>query len=249
MNFLFDLHTHTLASGHAYGSFTDNIAEARKRGLWGLGVSEHSSSMPGAPQPIFFTNFKVIPDIIDGLHIFTGMELNIIDYEGHVDMEERILQKVDYVIASLHKDCIQSGSVEENTSALVHAMKNPYVKILGHPDDDRFPVDYEKLVEAASHEHIAMEINNSSASPRNGRIGAEKNIPTLLKYCQQYQVPVIAGSDAHIWLDVGDLTRSETFLQDARFPASLVLNTTKEGLLYVLNDTTRRERFAASLSE
>ena len=177
------------------------------------------------------------------------MELNIIDYEGHVDMEERILQKVDYVIASLHKDCIQSGSVEENTSALVHAMKNPYVKILGHPDDDRFPVDYEKLVEAASHEHIAMEINNSSASPRNGRIGAEKNIPTLLKYCQQYQVPVIAGSDAHIWLDVGNLTRSETFLQDARFPASLVLNTTKEGLLYVLNDTPRRERFAASLSE
>ena len=62
-------------------------------------------------------------------------------------------------------------------------------------------------------------------------------------------VPVIAGSDAHIWLDVGNLTRSETFLQDARFPASLVLNTTKEGLLYVLNDTPRRERFAASLSE
>ena len=174
MNYLFDLHTHTLASGHAYGSFTDNIAAARKRGLWGLGVSEHSSSMPGAPQPIFFTNFKVIPDIIDGLHVFTGMELNIIDYEGHVDMEERILQKVDYIIASLHKDCIQSGSVEENTSALIDAMKNPYVKILGHPDDDRFPVDYERLVEAASHEHIAMEINNSSASPRNGRTGAEK---------------------------------------------------------------------------
>ena len=138
MNYLFDLHTHTLASGHAYGSFTDNIAAARKRGLWGLGVSEHSSSMPGAPQPIFFTNFKVIPDIIDGLHVFTGMELNIIDYDGRVDMEERILQKVDYVIASLHKDCIQSGSVEENTSALIQAMKNPYVKILGHPDDDRF---------------------------------------------------------------------------------------------------------------
>lgn len=36
MNFLFDLHTHTLASGHAYGSFTDYIAAARKRGLWGL---------------------------------------------------------------------------------------------------------------------------------------------------------------------------------------------------------------------
>lgn len=177
------------------------------------------------------------------------MELNIIDYDGRVDMEERILQKVDYIIANLHKDCIQSGSVEENTSALIEAMKNPYVKILGHPDDDRFPVDYERLVEAASHEHIAMEINNSSASPRNGRTGAEKNIPVLLKYCQQYQVPVIAGSDAHIWLDVGDLQRSDAFLQDACFPESLVLNATKEGLLYVLNDTPRRKRLAASLSE
>ena len=33
MNYLFDLHTHTLASGHAYGSFTDNIAAAS--GVWG----------------------------------------------------------------------------------------------------------------------------------------------------------------------------------------------------------------------
>ena len=54
MNFLFDLHTHTLASGHAYGSFTDYIAAARKRGLWGLGVSEHSSSMPGARRGLSF---------------------------------------------------------------------------------------------------------------------------------------------------------------------------------------------------
>ena len=37
MNFLFDLHTHTLASGHAYGSFTDNIAAATETGPLGTG--------------------------------------------------------------------------------------------------------------------------------------------------------------------------------------------------------------------
>ena len=66
-------------------------------------------------------------------------------------MEILILKNMDFkgcdvVIASLHIPCIKPGSIEQNTNALIKAMDNPYVNIIGHPDDSRYPVDYEKLV-------------------------------------------------------------------------------------------------------
>ena len=36
---LFDLHTHTIASGHAYSTLKENIEEAAKIGLKALGIS------------------------------------------------------------------------------------------------------------------------------------------------------------------------------------------------------------------
>ena len=150
MKLLFDLHTHTVASGHAFSTLKENIEEAAAKGLKAMGTSDHYSAMPGSAQPIYFTNFKAIKEKILGVRIFTGMEANIIDLEGKLDAEEAVLKKMDYVIASLHVPCVKAGTREENTNALIGAMKNPYVKIIGHPDDDRFTLDYEKLVKAAA---------------------------------------------------------------------------------------------------
>lgn len=47
------------------------------------------------------------------------------DYSGRLDMEEKLLQEMDYVIASLHSACIRPGTQEENTDALIGAMDNP----------------------------------------------------------------------------------------------------------------------------
>ena len=58
---LMDLHTHTLASGHAYSTLKENLEEAKKMGLKILGTSEHARMMPGTAPLIYFQNFKVIP--------------------------------------------------------------------------------------------------------------------------------------------------------------------------------------------
>ena len=92
---------------------------------------------------------------------------------------------------------------------MIGAMKNPYVKIIGHPDDDRFPLDYEKLVKAAAKEKVALEVNNSSFSPRTGRLNADKNLPVMLSFCKKYKVPVIVDSDAHIFYDIGNLDQGK----------------------------------------
>ena len=125
MELLFDLHTHTVSSGHAFSTLKENIEEARKKGLLALGTSDHTSAMEGAPTPKFFSNYRAIGREILGVRIFRGVEANVMDYSGRLDMEEKLLQEMDYVIASLHSACIRPGTQEENTDALIGAMDNP----------------------------------------------------------------------------------------------------------------------------
>lgn len=235
MRFLFDLHTHTVASGHAFSTLKENVEEASQKGLKALGISDHASSMPGSAPPIYFSNFKAVKSEIAGVHVFMGVEANIMDLEGHLDMKEDALKKMDYVIASLHVPCIQSGTAKENTDALIRVMKNPYVKIIGHPDDGRYPLEYDRLAKAAKEEGIALEINNSSFSARSGRQNADKNVPELLEQCIKYGTFVIAGSDAHIFYDVGSLEHSEEVIAKSGLPAEQILNLRLDGLAQVLN--------------
>ena len=43
--FLLDMHTHTLASGHAYGTIREMAQAAAENGLKLLGISEHAPGM------------------------------------------------------------------------------------------------------------------------------------------------------------------------------------------------------------
>ncbi len=45
-------------------------------------------------------------------------------------------------------------------------MDNPFVKIIGHPDDDRYPIDYEAVVKKAAEKNILLEVNNTSLNPK-----------------------------------------------------------------------------------
>ena len=58
MKILVDLHTHTIASGHAFSTLKENIDEAKKKGLRILGTSDHANSMPGAPDDFFLKTIK-----------------------------------------------------------------------------------------------------------------------------------------------------------------------------------------------
>lgn len=81
-----------------------------------------------------------------GTELLLGSEVNILDSKGNVDLEENIRKKLDIIIASLHIPCIKPGTREENTQAYIETMKKPYIDIIGHPDDGRYPVDYLALV-------------------------------------------------------------------------------------------------------
>ena len=235
MNYLMDMHTHTIASGHAYSTLQENIAAARERGLKFLGLSEHGPGMIGGPQPIFFQNYKIIPREYGDLRLFCGIEANITDYEGHLDLDAFTMERMDYCIASMHTLTVTPGSVRENTLASIHAMENPLVKILGHPDDSRYPLDYEELVRAAAQLHVALEVNNSSLHPLSSRQGARENIRTLLKTCMRYETSVILGTDSHICSSIGDFTQADQLIREMDFPQELIINTDPARIREVVN--------------
>lgn len=235
MKMYMDLHTHTMACGHGYSTLKENIEAAEAAGLLFLGLSEHGPASPGGPHPFFFNNYKSIPRQYGELRLLCGVEANIMDDAGGLDMEEKTLAKMDYVIASMHLFCVKSGSAEENTRASIMAMRNPYVKILGHPDDSRYPLDYEELVKAAKAERVALELNQSSLNPRSSRQNARENIRTMLRLCRQHDVPVLLGTDSHICYTVGRFETALDMLREMGFPEELVLNADPAKIRQVVN--------------
>lgn len=235
MNIYMDLHTHTLAGGHGYSTLKENIEAAQEAGLKILGLSEHGPAIPGGPHPFFFGNYKCIPRQYGCLRLLCGVEANIMDWDGGLDLEDELLGKMDYVIASMHVPCVKSGSREENTLACIHAMKNPRVKILGHPDDARFPLDYDMLVQAAKEEKVALEVNNSSLHPKSARKGARENIMELLAACRKYGAPVLLGTDSHICYSIGRFEAALSLIREVDFPEELVLNCCPEAVEDVVN--------------
>ena len=232
---LMDLHTHTIASGHGYSTLKENIEMAQERGLKVLGLSEHAPGMPGGPNIIFFWNYKCIPRQYGELKLMCGVEADICDFDGGLDVDDFTLSRMDYVIASMHTPCLKSGSAEENTKAAIGAMNNPYVTILGHPDDSRFPLEYDLLVREAVKAKVVLEVNNSSLHPLAARQGARENTILMLQKCKEYGCPIILGSDAHTCYAIGDFTEAEEVLAELNFPRELIVNESLENLSLIEN--------------
>ena len=230
-----DLHTHTVASGHAYCSLREMAKTAADKGLELLGITEHAPKMPGTCHKFYFNNLKVVPRELYGIQLLLGSEVNILDADGRVDLEEKTLKQMDVVVASLHVPCIKPGSRQENTQSYINAIKNPYINIIGHPDDGRYEVDYEALVQGAKEYGKVLELNNHSMEPDCNRENAVENDTIMLNYCKKYQVPVIMDSDAHFDLLIGEFDLARELLTKLDFPEELVLNRSVESVKKYVN--------------
>ncbi|MBS6194696.1 MAG: phosphatase [Clostridiales bacterium] len=235
MNYVLDTHTHTLVSGHAYSTIREMAKSASEKGLQLLGITEHGPKMPGSCNEIYFKNLKMVEREYYGVELLMGCELNILDFDGTVDLSDSILKNMDLAIASMHIPCMKRGSREEYTEAYLKVMKNPYVDIIGHPDDSRFPMDYEAFVQGAKEYGKIIELNNHSLDPRATRVGGRENDIQLLNLCARYGVPVVVGSDAHVDTQVGNHQNAYELLEVCEFPQELVLNQSVQLLKKYIN--------------
>ena len=224
-----DVHTHTIASGHAYGTIREMAQAASEKKLEILGLTEHAPGIPGTVDPFYYMNLQVIPRTIYGVRIMHGCEINVLN-DGTLSLEERFISKLDYAIAGIHSLCYQDEGRTRNTENIASCMRHPKVKFISHPDDDHTPLDYEALVRAAWETGTALELNNSSLGKEDQRLNCVRNYRTMLALCMQYEVPVIVSSDAHDPSAVGSFALARAMLESLSFPESLVLNTNAKRL-------------------
>lgn len=237
MNIVADLHTHSISSGHAYSTVKEIILAAKAAQLELVAITDHGPAMLGAPTAYHFGNLSVLPAKYDGIEILYGVEANIIDNNGNLDLSDYYLKKLDIVLAGLHEESFKPVSVEENTLALIQAIKNPYVDIIVHPGNPAFMINPEKVVQASKEYGVALEVNNSSLTIC--RKGSLERCTAILKYARQYGSLIALGSDAH-WADsVGKFVEAKDLLCKSQIQEEQVLNTNKEKVLQFLQ--TRKQ--------
>lgn len=221
----FDIHTHTIASGHgSAATITDMAKVARARGLKLLGISDHGPATPGGGKPSYFRSLAHAPKIRLGVEMLYGAEVNILDNEGTLDLDDEVLAGLDFAIASIHKPVKKPGTIDENTAAYIAAMKNPYIRIIGHCDDVKYPVDYPAMIQAAMENHVLLEINNSSLGPEGYRGDTRFNDLMILNLCRHYNYPVVLSSDSHGTEHVGDAEYAMELVKTAELPEHLIMN-------------------------
>ena len=226
-----DLHAHTIASGHAYNTIREMALAAADKGLKGLAVTEHAIEMPGTCHSYYFENLRVVPRQMCGVELLLGTELNILNEDGEVDMPKRVLGEMDIAIASLHSPCYKGErTMEAVTRAYINVMHNEYVDIIGHPDDGRFPVDFEMLAREAKRTGTLLEVNNSSLRPEGFRQNAVENCQKMLIECKKQGAMIVLGTDSHVDADIAEYPYAFRVLEEIDFPEDLVANTSLEKL-------------------
>jgi DNA polymerase (family 10) len=171
------IHFHDLKGAlHNHSTWSDGINTVEEMALYCrdelkleyLGMCDHSKSAFYAKglsiervlqqqEEIDHLNKK-----LNGFHIFKGIESDIL-FDGSLDYPEEILQRFDFIVASVHS--ILKMDKEKATSRLIKAIENPYTTILGHPTGrlllsrDGYPIDYKKVIDACAANNVVIEIN------------------------------------------------------------------------------------------
>ena len=238
MDFVADLHIHTIASGHAYSTVLEIARAAADRGLEMIALTDHGPSMPGAPHAYHFGNLMAIPEELFGVRILKGVEANVLDRAGRLDLDEFRLCKLDVVLAGLHSVCSPYGTAAENTEMMVNVIKNPWVDVIVHPGNPDFAVDEETVVRTAAEQGVAIEINNSSLTI--SRKGSRPHCDHIACLAKQFGAKMILGSDSHFANTVGDFGAALQLLRDNGISPEAVLNTSTAKIMEHLGRRNNR---------
>ena len=225
MKIIADTHTHTIASTHAYSTAQEMIGAAAKKGLYAIALTDHGYAMPGSPGRWFFESLGAIPPVVEGVRVLKGVEANVINLDGELDMPERVLRGLEWVVASIHGGLIEEKpSLERSTNAYLALAENPYVRVIGHSGTPEFKYDYERVIPIFKQNGKLVEINNNTFHFRKGSC---KNCMEIARVCKATGTPIIINSDAHFSSRVGEFSSALDALREIDFPEELIINSSE----------------------
>lgn len=236
-----DPHTHSIMSLHSYSTVEECALHAAAAGLHGFVVTDHCSlSMAQRENSVeAIGNQRILPEEIVGVRVWKGVEIDIVDEQGHLAFEDRpdrlnpsvtgaqaLLPGLDFVIASVHLPFgSDRGTPERNAAMYCAVLRNPYVDVLGHTGRSGCVYELEPVLLEAKRLGKAIEINSSSLenSP-----GSRKPCLEIARACRDLRVPITVSSDAHSAFQIGRFGEALRLLGDLQFPEELIVNRTRE---------------------
>lgn len=190
-------HVHTIYSDGS-NSIEEIVHEARKIGLSYIGISDHSRSAfyaRGMNRDEIIKQLEEIDKLnekYNDFKIFKGIESDILP-DGTLDYEEELLEKFDFVIASVHSNF--NLDKEKMTERLINALKNKHTTIVGHPTGrillarKEYELDVYAVIDAAAKYNKIIEINSNPH-----RLDLDWR---YLKYAKEKGVKLAINPDAH----------------------------------------------------
>lgn len=228
-----DLHTHTLASDHAYSTLFENILVAKRKGMSMIANTDHGPKMPDSPHYFHYFNQKAIPHIVDDIIVLRGIEANFLK-DGTTDCSLDLYNKLDIVLAGCHPHVLERTSFEENTQIVINAIENHLCDVVTHIGDPSFPKDHEAIIKAAVKNNVAIEINSSSGV--TSRLKSTPNCIEVAKLCKKYNAIISVNSDAHFCTNVGNFEHAFMILKEAQIDPNLVINSSPIKVLNFLKE-------------
>jgi DNA polymerase (family X) len=183
-----DLHSHTTLSD-GRNSVEEMAAAAKQRGYSYFAITDHSASHGFGDHVTDKMLEKRIAEIAafnkgrKGFRLLAGSEVNI-GTKGELDYPDSLLEKLDWVVASVHTSFRMS---EKNmTERVIEAIDHPLVDCIGHLTGrmllrrEPYGIDVEKVFEAAAANGTMIEINGNpnrrDLSDRHARLAAEAGV-------------------------------------------------------------------------
>jgi putative hydrolase len=235
-----DLHTHTVFS-HGTGTIEENVLAARSKGIAKIGITDHGPGHVGYGVRRWNfakmrTEIERLSALYTDMEILFGVEANIVNASGTLDIRPDEFAKFDYVIAGYHygaiggnplanaiaatKNLAQNKSgvatkrqIRLNTRNIVKALEKNDIKILTHPGD-KAPVDLLEIAVVCAQTETLVELNTNHMSMTAADVRTMALAP----------VKFIISSDAHSPGRVGDFVRAVNLAYDAGLDMSRIVN-------------------------
>lgn len=203
---MFDFHTHSHYSADSSMAPTQIIEEAEAKGLEGVAITDHGPELSVGMNPRELTNYLRELRALQkkaGIPVFVGMEVNIVDRYGNLDVPREILAELDYPLISIHyiNESVPPNRLgEEYVNRLIKAIEKNRVRAVAHPFflhrnllSEISETSIEELLLLAAQKGVAIEINTKYHTPPD----------PFLRLCTHHGVKLSVGSDAHSPGEVG----------------------------------------------
>ncbi len=240
MQIIGDYHTHTIYS-HGKGTIRNNVEAAIDKGLKEIAICDHGPGhiIYGIKRDNIFKMRKEIDELnkeYKEINILLGIEANVMDYDGNIDVDDSMLEVLDILLLGFHYGIIPNNAksmwyfyglnylskvlpflndnmVDLNTEAVIKAIEKYPIDIITHPGS-KAKLDIEKVGEVAYKHNTALEINS-----HHSQLSVEN-----IKKALNTKVKFYINSDAHHPSDVGEFQQGIQRALEAKVPICRIVN-------------------------